>query len=179
MRGIMPSGTRQLLLPARPFFIWMSLIAAFIFNIILSAWFWGRAAWLPDMLLITILFWNIHQPHRIGMGSAFFFGLLMDVQTIGLLGQHALAYTLVSFMAILIHRRILWFKTRTQALQLFPLFALSHFLEGVLRYFFSNPTTDWFAVFAPMIEAILWPIVSAALLLPQRRSPEPDATRPL
>jgi rod shape-determining protein MreD len=179
MRGIMPSGTRQLLLPASPLFIWLSLFIAFVLNVTLSVWFWGRASWLPDLLLVTLLFWNIQQTQRIGMGAAFFFGLIMDVQTVSLLGQHALSYTLLSFIAIVIHRRILWFKTTTQALQLIPLFAISHLVQGILRYFFSNATTDWFALIAPLLEAALWPIISLSLLFPQRRSPDPDATRPL
>jgi rod shape-determining protein MreD len=32
---------------------------------------------------------------------------------------------------------------------------------------------------APPLEALLWPVVSALLLLPQKRAPNPDAHRPL
>jgi rod shape-determining protein MreD len=42
------------------------------------------------------------------MGTAFFFGLLMDVHHGSLLGQHALAYSLLGFFGIAIHR-VLWF----------------------------------------------------------------------
>jgi rod shape-determining protein MreD len=34
-------------------------------------------------------------------------------------------------------------------------------------------------VLAPVIEALLWPIVSIILLAPQRRAPDPDENRPL
>jgi rod shape-determining protein MreD len=34
-------------------------------------------------------------------------------------------------------------------------------------------------VLAPALEAVLWPVVSVLLLLPQRRAPDPDANRPL
>ncbi len=40
---------------------------------------------------------NVHQPRRVGVGAAFVFGLLMDVHQGALLGQHALAYTLLSY----------------------------------------------------------------------------------
>jgi rod shape-determining protein MreD len=179
MNGIMPSGTRQLLLPASPLFIWFSLIVAFVANTVLSVWFWGRASWVPDILLVTLLFWNIQQSQRIGMGTAFFFGLVMDVQSTSLLGQHALAYTLLSFVAIMIHRRILWFKTTTQAIQLLPIFALSHLTQHCVRYSFSGSASDWLTVLAPLLESLLWPIISLSLLIPQKRSPDPDATRPL
>ena len=32
---------------------------------------------------------------------------------------------------------------------------------------------------APVIESLLWPVVSVLLLVPQRRAPDPDANRPL
>ncbi len=179
MRGIMPSGSRQLLLPANPLFIWVSLFIALCFNMVISSWFWGRSSWLPDFLLVILLFWNIHQPQRIGLNTSFFFGLIMDVQSVSLLGQHALSYTLLSFLAIATHRRILWFKTATQSLQLLPLFVLAHLTQGILRYFFSNSTPDWFVLIAPILDALLWPVVTLFLLMPQRRSPDPDATRPL
>ncbi|NBW55413.1 MAG: rod shape-determining protein MreD, partial [Betaproteobacteria bacterium] len=33
--------------------------------------------------------------------------------------------------------------------------------------------------FAPLIQAMLWPVVSVLLLAPQRRAPDPDKHRPL
>ena len=32
---------------------------------------------------------------------------------------------------------------------------------------------------APLVEAVLWPVVSVVLLAPQRRAPDPDENRPL
>jgi len=56
----------------------------------------GRNAFAPDVLALALVFWNVHQPRRVGMGAAFVFGLLMDVHEGALFGQHALAYTIVS-----------------------------------------------------------------------------------
>ena len=85
----------------------------------------GRAVWMPDFLALVLVFWSVHQPPRVGIGAAFVFGLLMDVHQSALLGQHALAYTALSYFAITIHRRLLWFTVPSQALQVLPLFALS------------------------------------------------------
>ncbi len=179
MSGIMPRGTRQLLLPASPIFIWSSILAALICNIFENFYVGGWVGWAPDFLIVTLAFWNIHQPQRIGMGVAFGFGLAMDVHQTTLLGQHALCYSLLSFAAITLHRRVLWFKTLTQAVQLLPLFAAAHLIELSLRLLFGHAWPDWQLVFAPLLEALLWPIASAVLLMPQRRSPDPDANRPL
>ena len=43
-----------------------------------------------------------------------------------LLGQHALAYTLLGFVAIAMHRRLLWFGVFDQAVQVLPVFFAAH-----------------------------------------------------
>ena len=82
---------QQLLLPANPVFIWFTLLAALLLNMLMSSGVWGRAAWVPDLLAITLVFWNVHQPLRIGVGVAFFFGLAMDVQQGSPKAQHKLS----------------------------------------------------------------------------------------
>ncbi|MFN7124010.1 MAG: rod shape-determining protein MreD, partial [Hydrogenophaga sp.] len=106
---------QQLLLPANPAFIWFSLLAALALNMVMNMGLWGRAAWVPDLLAVVLVFWSVHQPLRIGVGVAFAFGLAMDVHQGALLGQHALAYTVLGFFAISMHRRLLWFAVPTQA----------------------------------------------------------------
>lgn len=169
----------QLLLPANPFFILGSLLAALGLNMLLNMGFIGRAAWSPDLLALVLVFWTIHQPLRIGIGLAFLFGIAMDVQQGALLGQHALAYTVLSFLAIAIHRRLLWFSVPSQAVQVLPLFVAARAIELAVRLAVSGAFPGFLVLLAPLIEALLWPVVSVILLLPQRRSPDPDAHRPL
>jgi hypothetical protein len=57
----------------------------------------------------------------------------MDVHQGALLGQHALAYTLLSFVAITMHRRLLWFGVVEQALQILPLFVAGHVVSLLVR----------------------------------------------
>ena len=102
---IMPRANGQLLMPVNPVFVAFTLMVAFALNIVPL----GRVPSMPDFLALTLVFWNVHQSRRVGVGLAFFFGVLMDVHDGAVLGQHALAYTLLSFFAITIHRRLLWF----------------------------------------------------------------------
>ncbi len=175
---IMRQG-QQLLLPANSLFIWVSLLAALALNMLQNMGLWGRAAWVPDVLALVLVFWSVHQPRRVGIGVAFVFGIFVDVHQSALLGQHALAYTVLSFLAITIHRRLLWFSVPSQALQVLPLFVTAHLIELLARMIAGGrfPGVSMFA--APLIEAALWPLVSIVLLLPQRRAPDPDANRPL
>jgi len=172
---MMPRGSDQLLLPANPFFIWASLLLAFVFNLVP----FGRIPAIPDLLALALVFWNVHQPRRVGVGAAFVFGLLMDVHDSAVLGQHALAYTLLSFFAITIHRRLLWFSLPSQALQILPLFVAAHAVSLVVRMLMGGMLPGWELMLAPVFESLLWPVASWILLAPQRRPPDPDQNRPL
>lgn len=170
---------QQLLLPANPVFIWFSLLCALLLNTLASTAFWGRAAWAPDFLALVLVFWGVYQPLRIGVGVAFLFGLIMDVQQGALLGQHALAYTALAFLAVSMHRRLLWFDVFTQAVQLLPLLLVSHLLQLVVRMVSGSSFPGWSLFLSPLIEGLLWPVVTMLLLAPQRRAPDPDDNRPL
>jgi len=171
---IMRSG-QQLLLPASPVFIWSSLVAALLLNMLPL----GRIPWMPDFLALVLVFWSVHQPFRVGIGTAFLFGLAMDVHLTSLLGQHAFSYTALSFFAAMIQRRLLWFKVPLQALQVLPLFAAAHGAEIILRLLGGGIFPGWIVLAAPLGEALLWPVASVLLLVPQLRTPDRDENRPL
>lgn len=165
----------QLLLPVNPLFLWFSVLIGLLINMMPV----GRVVWWPDALSVILVFWAIHQPRRIGVLIAFFFGLLMDVHQAAILGQHAISYTLLTYFAITIHRRLLWFSVPLQALQLFPLFFLSHLLIVLIRMIIGGTFPGWSMAIAPLIETLMWPLASWLLLAPQRRAPDQDKHRPL
>jgi rod shape-determining protein MreD len=166
---------QQLLLPANPVFIWFSLLLAMVTNMLPL----GRTPWMPDLLALVLVFWTVHQPQRVSIGAAFVFGLAMDVHQAALLGQHALAYTTLSFLAITIHRRLLWFTVPSQAVQVLPLFVAAHAIQLAVRMMAGGTFPGWTILLAPVLEGLLWPVVSVFLLAPQRRAPDPDENRPL
>jgi rod shape-determining protein MreD len=171
---MMPPG-QPLLLPANPIFIWASLLVALLLDLLPL----GRLPWMPDFLAVVLVFWSIYEPRRVGLAVAFIGGLCLDVQQASLLGQHALAYVVLIYGAIMMHRRILWFSLSWQAIQLFPLFLAAQAIILVLRLIGGAAFPGWQLVLAPVLEAALWPIATLLLLLPQRRAPNPDETRPL
>ena len=172
---IMPRGSGQLLLPVNPFFIAFTLVGATLLEMVPG----GRHAAAPDLLALVLVFWNVHQPRRVGVGAAFCFGLVMDVHQAALLGQHALAYTLLSFLAITVHRRVLWFSVPAQALHVLPVFVAAHAVSLLARLIAGGMFPGWWLLAAPVFEALLWPVVVLLLLAPQRRAPDPDENRPL
>lgn len=171
---IMPRG-EPLLLPVNPVFIWVSLVLGLAVNMVPL----GRIGWTPDVIMVLLVFWGVHQPLRVGMGAAFVLGLCMDVSQSALLGQHALAYTVVSFGALAIHRRLLWLSVSEQLLPVFALFALAHAIEMLLRMASGGVFPGFWMALAPLLETALWPFASWLLLAPQRRPPDSNQNRPL
>ncbi|MBV8037611.1 rod shape-determining protein MreD [Roseateles sp.] len=172
---IMPRAADQLLLPANPWFIAFTLLVALTIDMVPA----GRLAAMPDVLAVVLVFWGVHQPRRVGVLWAFVFGLLIDVHDGALLGQHALAYSGLSYGAILLHRRLTWFPLGAQAVQVLPLFFAAHALALVVRMLVGGMWPGWGMLLAPVFEAVLWPVASVLLLAPQRRAPDRDANRPL
>jgi rod shape-determining protein MreD len=171
----MPRGSERLLLPVNPVFLWFSLVAALVLQMVP----WGRYPAMPDLVAVVLVFWNVHQPRRVGIGWAFAFGLVVDVHQGALLGQHALAYTLLSYGAISMHRRLLWFGVLEQVLQVLPLFVAAHGVSTLVRLMAGDGWPGWSLLLAPLFEGLLWPIATWLLLAPQRRPPDPDKNRPL
>ncbi len=164
-----------LLLPANSAFIAFSLIVAFILNLFP----WARTSIAPDFVALVLVFWNVHQPRKVGIGVAFLFGLLMDVHDATLFGEHALSYTLLSFGAISLHKRILWFKLFGQMLHVLGLFLLALVTAIVIRFFVDGSAAGLWYFVSAFTQTLLWPVVTFLLLAPQRRAVEIDETRPI
>ncbi|RVT52668.1 rod shape-determining protein MreD [Rubrivivax albus] len=164
-----------LLLPASPWFIGLTLLLALGANVLP----FGRVPAMPDLLALVLVFWAVHQPRRVGIVVAFVFGVVMDVHQGALLGQHALAYTLMSFGAVAMHRRLLWFELPAQMLQVLPLFVLAQVTMLGVGLAAGGMFPGWSMWLAPVFQALLWPVATLLLLAPQRRAPDPDQNRPL
>ena len=164
-----------ILLPVSPLFIAFSLTCAFMLNLLP----WGRWIGAPDFVALVLVFWGIHQPRKVGIGVAFCMGLLMDVHDATLLGENALAYTLLSYLAIMIHRRVLWFPVLTQAVHVFPLLLLAQAIQALVHVFATGRFGGWLHFVESAVAVALWPLISWLLLAPQRRAVDRDHTRPI
>lgn len=171
----MPMRPEHLLLPANGAFIAFTIAAAFVLNIMP----WGRAGMVPDFLAIVLVFWNIHQPRKVGIGIAFLVGLLMDVHDSALLGEQALAYSLLSYGAMSLHRRVPWFGIGGQMLHVLPLFLASQLVTVVVRMVLGAPFPGLDYFLQSVTSTLLWPLADMLLLVPQRRAIDRDDNRPL
>ncbi len=167
------SASQRILLPVRASTIIASLGLALLANFLP----WKNAALAPDFVALVLVFWCVRQPRLVGLGAGWLLGLLADAGNGVLLGQHALAYSLLAFASISLSVRILWFPLWGQALHVAALLLFVQGVAALVRVAAGADLPGWTIVVGPLIGAALWPLVNLLLLMPQRRPGEIDETR--
>jgi rod shape-determining protein MreD len=123
----------------------------------------------------VLAFWCVRQPRLIGLGAAWTVGVMTDAGNGVLLGQHALAYSMLAFLCIWLSRRILWFGIGLQALHIAVILLVTQATTLLVRMAAGDSFPGWPIIIGPLAGAVLWPLVTWLLLLPQRR-PEREQT---
>jgi rod shape-determining protein MreD len=143
------------------FRIILTLILAMCLRI--APWPVGMAAFNPDWVLLVLIYWSLAIPDRVGIFHAWIFGLLTDVLTGRLLGQYALAYSLIIYICLKLHKRLRQFPLLQQGL--FVFFCL--LLSQLLLFFIKNlqhpaqlHASFWLPVFTG---TLCWPLVNGVL----------------
>jgi len=163
---------QELVAPARARTIGASFAVAFAANLLP----WPSVAVVPDFVALLVVFWCVREPLRVGLGAAWLLGLATDAANMTLLGQHALAYALLAFVAINLSRRILWFGAVGQALHVALLLFAAQAVGALVRFSAGAATPGPEILAGPVLGALAWPALAPLLLAPQRRAAEvPEA----
>lgn len=167
-----PAQPEEILRPARPWFVALTLALGLYANLLPLEG--ATLALRPDFLALLLLHWCIKEPRYVGVGMAWFVGLLMDVGDATLLGQHALAYAVLAYAAEYFRRRLLRFPLWQQAAQVAVLLVLCAALVLLVRVVGGAPLPRWTYAVAPLVGALLWPVISVVLQWPQRPARSPS-----
>jgi len=109
----------------------------------------------PEWVLLTLMYWAMALPRRVGVGYAWLVGLFMDVLFGGTLGILAFAYALVIYLVLHFHLQLRQFPLWQQALSLMSLILLVHVVTVVM----TTRVTGWHAWLPAMISTLLWPVI--------------------
>jgi len=167
------SASQRILLPVSAATILGSFALALLANFLP----WRSVALVPDFVALVLAFWCVRQPRLVGLGAGWLLGLLIDAGNGVLMGQHALAYSLLAFASITLSRRILWFPLWSQALHVAALLLFAQAVAALVRIAAGAEFPGWSIAVGPLIGAALWPLVTTLLLMPQRRPVEIDENR--
>ncbi|MGZ5026558.1 MAG: rod shape-determining protein MreD [Methylobacter sp.] len=117
----------------------------------------------PDWVLLVLIYWAIAVPERIGIFHAWTVGLLTDVLTGRVFGQYALAYILIIYFCLILHKRLRQFPLPQQGLFIFFCLLFSQMLLFWLKNI-QQPaelhTSFWLPVF---VGTLCWPLIYITL----------------
>jgi rod shape-determining protein MreD len=120
-------------------------------------------AFRPDFLVLVVFYWSIESPRAGGLTLAFVAGLALDVIKGVVLGQHALALVLMAAWATNLRLRLRVFSVLHQSLTIFALLTGYQFILFWVDGATGNPVTTFSRWLAPVIGALIWPLLASSL----------------
>ena len=133
--------------------VYLSLLLALLCQ--LFPWVGQGVIFRPDFMLVVILYWLLRAPNLCNVGTAWVAGLLVDLATGSLLGQHALSFSITAFIALSYQRRLVLFNTWQLVGYVAALLSFERVLMLLLKLFEGNENPSWH---------YFWPIITGLLL---------------
>lgn len=145
----------------------LSLILAFVLLMVpLPNW---AQLLRPEWVAMVVIYWSMALPNRFGIGTSWFAGLIVDVVRDSLLGQHALALAVVSFLTIRLHQRIRVYPPGQQAITVFLIMIVNFLIILWIRGIMGQAPNLWQIVLPALTTALLWPGVFIAMRFLRRQ----------
>lgn len=121
------------------------------------------AAYRPDWVALTLIYWSISVPRSCSVGTAWIAGIVLDVAQGTLLGQHALALSVITYVTAKFHLQLRVFPLSQMMATVMALLALYQFL-----LFWINGVAGTYAevvyYWGPVVSGtLLWPVVAMFL----------------
>ena len=114
-------------------------------------------SWRPAWVAITVIYWCLAIPERIGVFVAWSIGLVLDLLHGSILGQHALGLATVGYIAVLYHQRIRVFPLVQQSL---VVGSMVFFYLGGMSFIYNMLGSRHYGpeyLLGAVTSALLWP----------------------
>jgi rod shape-determining protein MreD len=111
----------------------------------------------PECLTLTMIYWVFVLPRHMGVVFAWFLGLIMDGLSGGLIGQHALAMSVVAYLAHSLRNRLGVTPFWQQCLVILVLVGLGQLLLLMVQWFVGHPQKTPLYWASTVISVFIWP----------------------
>lgn len=116
-------------------------------------------AFRPEWVALTLIYWLLRHPERVGLFSAFVVGLLMDVLSSTYLGVHAISCCIVSYLVLTLHQRLKMFPLIQQSMVIFFIVGVLLMIVMTIRGALSSVDSNLSYLAAAFSSALVWPFV--------------------
>ena len=113
----------------------------------------------PDFVLLVLVYWLMRAPQLCNIGTAWMMGMLVDLASGDLFGQHALAYVIAAFLAVFYQKRSTLFNLWQQASYVFLLLLISQTVLLILKLFGGAALPGWGYYLPSLVGLLLWQLV--------------------
>ncbi|MDH5179712.1 MAG: rod shape-determining protein MreD [Gammaproteobacteria bacterium] len=113
----------------------------------------------PEWVAMVVIYWSMALPQRVSVGYSWTAGLVVDVIRDSLLGQHALALALVSFITIRLHQRLRVYPPGQQAATVFLIILINFLIILWIRGIIGAAPSLWQILIPTFTTALVWPFV--------------------
>lgn len=139
--------------------IWVILLSFFIAYLLAIVPFpeWAMS-YRPEWVPMVLIYWAMALPYRVGIGSAWAAGLVLDVLEGSTLGVNALALVVVAYVALSLHLRMRMFSTLKQSGLVLALVGLNLMLCNWLQIVTGQSvSSNLMFLMAAVTSAVIWP----------------------
>lgn len=132
-----------------------TLIIAFILALLpMPDWtVWLRPAW----VLMVLIYWAMMMPNEVSVGTAWMTGIVMDLMNGTLLGEHALALTIVIYFVSRMHIRLRMFPMVQQGISVCIFVMLYQFIIYCIQGFIGELPSSHLYWMSSLTSMLLWP----------------------
>ncbi len=123
----------------------------------------------PNIVALLLIFWLIRIPEHLGIGFAWTVGFIYDGITGSFLGQHALSFSFIAYVVLLLHQRIRMFAVPQQALLVLFLLMFDQMIDSWIAMVVRGNDYHFYFSINALFGALCWPVMSAWLNRYQRQ----------
>ncbi len=135
--------------------IFLSFLVAFMLTAMpLPEW---ATFWRPAWVALVLIYWVMALPNRIGIGTAWVLGLLIDVLQGTILGLNAMSYALLAFLIIKSYQRIRVYSLVQQSAIVGFLMSFYLLLSLWVQSLTGSPEISWMYWMSAFTNMLLWP----------------------
>jgi len=118
----------------------------------------------PEWVPLVLIYWVMALPYRVGIGSAWVAGLLLDILEGSILGLNALALVILAYITLSLHKRLRMFSLSQQSGLIIALVGLNLMICQWLQLATGQTVaSNMVFLMAAISSALVWPLLFQVL----------------
>jgi len=135
------------------------ILATFLVALVLTILPWPvwTEQFRPDWVGLVLIYWCMALPGRVGVGTGWSAGLILDVLYGSTLGENALAKSLIAFLTTRFHLQLRMYPRWQQAAVVLLLVAANNLLVLWIKHLAGQAPATWSYLTPSIVSMLIWP----------------------